>query len=325
MASLDEVNGLTESVAQLTAFVLKDVQEILRFVQNVPEPERHDFTWAALMDVLLAPLTAVAELSGQFYVADREAAGYTTAPPSVPEYTVPEDRVHALTGWMLQPLKETDGATPDLPTALSRGKGAATRLGFDPQREIIYEMGAEDDHQVYYQRMAKPGCCAFCAMLASRGAVYTSEAAAGKVVGRGVPIPRKRRRGGQAGGTQTRGTRAIGEDYHDDCRCTAVAVHESRAQAMEDAAAQWADIYHTAREAAMGKLERNTTELLVPETHTVNGQPVTRYKRKMVHSWINDDPDSPGYGEETAGYGAVQSKILNEMRTLAKAQDLIMA
>lgn len=56
--------------------------------------------------------------------------------------------------------------------------------------------------------------CAFCAMLASRGPVYRSDKSALSVVGD--------RRG------RTRGTRQLGEGYHDHCDCDAVLVREGQ-------------------------------------------------------------------------------------------------
>lgn len=56
--------------------------------------------------------------------------------------------------------------------------------------------------------------CAFCAMLASRGPVYRSDKSALSVVGD--------RRG------RTRGSRELGEGYHDHCDCDAVLVREGQ-------------------------------------------------------------------------------------------------
>lgn len=67
------------------------------------------------------------------------------------------------------------------------------------------------------QRVPKPGCCAFCSMLASRGAVYSPESAGG-VVGRGSPIGSHR----SAKGIRPRGSRQVGEKFHDYCRCEIV-------------------------------------------------------------------------------------------------------
>lgn len=62
-----------------------------------------------------------------------------------------------------------------------------------------------------YRRVAAASACAFCAMLASRGAVYATEAGAVQV-GRG----RDRR---------IRGTQMPGEAYHDHCQCTPEAIY----------------------------------------------------------------------------------------------------
>ncbi|MBF6301176.1 hypothetical protein IU459_27060 [Nocardia amamiensis] len=55
--------------------------------------------------------------------------------------------------------------------------------------------------------------CAFCAMLASRGPVYRSDKSALTVVGRGG---------------RPRGSRALGERYHDGCDCEAVLVRRGQ-------------------------------------------------------------------------------------------------
>lgn len=67
------------------------------------------------------------------------------------------------------------------------------------------------------QRVPQPGCCAFCSMLASRGAAYTERSATG-VVGRGKPIGSHR----LAKGIRPRGSRKLGEKFHDYCRCEVV-------------------------------------------------------------------------------------------------------
>lgn len=92
------------------------------------------------------------------------------------------------------------------------------------------------------QRVPQPGCCAFCSMLASRGAVYTERSATG-VVGRGRSIGPHR----LAKGIRPRGSRKLGEKFHDYCRCEVViltqgnqaelaAVEEQHLAAYENAA-----------------------------------------------------------------------------------------
>lgn len=73
-----------------------------------------------------------------------------------------------------------------------------------------------------WRRVTDGNPCGFCAMLASRGPVYTSEASASRIGGRGKAIdptaPRKR--GGQAKGIRARGKGRLGDRFHSLCGCT---------------------------------------------------------------------------------------------------------
>lgn len=82
--------------------------------------------------------------------------------------------------------------------------GSANRLTLAGSRQTIVETANRSPAITRYRRVAQPGACDFCEMLAGRGAVYTSAASAGSVTGRqGKP----------------RGNRRITESYHDHCRC----------------------------------------------------------------------------------------------------------
>ncbi|ERS57576.1 hypothetical protein HMPREF1261_02249 [Corynebacterium sp. KPL1818] len=77
-----------------------------------------------------------------------------------------------------------------------------------------------------YARMAQPDACAFCRMLASRGAVYGSESAALYV---GAATVRKHYSDGHDRGYRlkqgrVRGVQAAGSKYHDHCRCVAAPI-----------------------------------------------------------------------------------------------------
>ncbi|MCK7676350.1 hypothetical protein [Corynebacterium pygosceleis] len=74
---------------------------------------------------------------------------------------------------------------------------------------------------VRYARYAQPDACAFCRLLASRGAVYGSAARA-KFVGMGgeqAHYSDGRARGRRFKKGRVRGVRKAGESYHDHCRC----------------------------------------------------------------------------------------------------------
>lgn len=88
-----------------------------------------------------------------------------------------------------------------------------------------------------WARHASSTACGFCRLLATRGAVYTSEKAAKGVVGRGKEMTdleamyrgdkegRVQRPGDLqfiAGGVKARGSRSLGSSYHDHCRCIPV-------------------------------------------------------------------------------------------------------
>ena len=77
------------------------------------------------------------------------------------------------------------------------------------------------NHKVGYARYAQADACAFCRLLASRGAVYGSPAAALYV---GTATVRShysdgRRRGYRLKKGRVRGVQRAGERYHDHCRC----------------------------------------------------------------------------------------------------------
>jgi hypothetical protein len=88
--------------------------------------------------------------------------------------------------------------------------GVVTKQTADAAREAVTQATRDDSEAVGWARVTRPKACAWCLMLASRGAVYHSEQDAARVTG------------GERG--RTRGTQAKGNEYHDDCRCFAVPV-----------------------------------------------------------------------------------------------------
>ncbi|WP_433597915.1 hypothetical protein ACQPXH_19180 [Nocardia sp. CA-135953] len=101
---------------------------------------------------------------------------------------------------------ELEEPTPE--EVLARLSRKTQRLIMQPARDTIVESAERDPADARWARVPKGEVtCAFCLVMASRGAVYTSRAAAVSVIGR---------RG------RTRGKRALGEDYHDFCDCEAV-------------------------------------------------------------------------------------------------------
>ena len=108
--------------------------------------------------------------------------------------------------------------------------GTFQRGLWDMSRDTtLFNVDAEQGAK--WARHASANACEFCRMLATRGAVYASEASASAVGGRGKDVSTnfdattgKRKRGGQAKGVRTRGNQSIGSKYHDHCHCVAVEV-----------------------------------------------------------------------------------------------------
>ncbi|MDU7359627.1 MAG: EndoU domain-containing protein [Propionibacteriaceae bacterium] len=101
--------------------------------------------------------------------------------------------------------------------------------------------------------------CAFCAMLATR-TDYTSPFAAQYVVGRGKTT-RLGARGRRGLGVRPRGSRSLGEKYHDNCGCTVAEVFDDWEPSYAER--QQKELYEEARKACAEKgLEPNLKNIL---------------------------------------------------------------
>ncbi|MCA1191623.1 hypothetical protein [Saccharopolyspora sp. 6V] len=104
--------------------------------------------------------------------------------------------------------KTARGRTPEAAAriALIDASGAGSRHVLDAGREALREQVANDPAKPLWARITDEAPCDFCAMLASRGAVYVTRQSA-------LHSSNRRR---------TAGTRSRwGEAYHDNCGCTA--------------------------------------------------------------------------------------------------------
>jgi len=159
--------------------------------------------------------------------------------------TVGTRRWHALAGWGAAPAMFEQGGAALVYSLLS---GGLTKILTESAADTMVG-NAEAQGGMRAQRVPRPGCCAFCGLLASRFADYSTESAAGTVVGRGAPLSKNfnadgsRRRGGKAKGIRPRGSRAIGEEFHDHCRCRIVAVTGSNYVELQATSEKYYDSY----------------------------------------------------------------------------------
>lgn len=176
--------------------------------------------------------------------------------PISPESFVemPPSYWHSLVGW-----GTTEGVID-----WSKLAGGLTRRLTEMSADTMVG-NAEMQSGLSAQRVPRVGCCAFCSMLASRGAVY-SPGTAGKVVGRGKPVESNyradgtRKRGGAANGIQPRGSRRMGEKYHDNCRCRVVTVTKNNSVQLSKEADRHFELYKDAYDKVWSGLELNVVQ-----------------------------------------------------------------
>ncbi|AIM50341.1 MuF-like minor capsid protein [Mycobacterium phage Omnicron] len=227
---------------------------------------------------LIAPfLGAANDLTAQWYSEQKAApssTGFVVEPAALP----PVDQLAASGRWA---VLQSEPAT-----AL---RGSATRAVFDASRRTVVDNVAREPG-ARWARHASANACSFCRMLATRGGVYTSAEAAGGVAGRGVDLTVADRRmiagglmsrdeaverrsvyrsehqaakyGAAVGDKRvsigrTRGTRKLGERYHDHCHCIAVMVRPGDVYDPPDYVKQWEQDYIDAVTAS--KAAGNTT------------------------------------------------------------------
>ncbi|RLK22633.1 ADP-ribosyltransferase exoenzyme [Micromonospora sp. M71_S20] len=146
-----------------------------------------------------------AELGGAFYLAHRQAAGVRGAMPEIAwAPPLPGGQLAAsllVTGPVAVKRAIRMGATVDqaLAAAEVKAAGAAYRHTSNGGRGTIKGTAYRDKKALGWARVSDGRPCAFCAMLASRGAVYFS--------------------------AQTAGLTDDGDKYHDNCGCFVVPVY----------------------------------------------------------------------------------------------------
>ena len=151
---------------------------------------------AGALEAFLAELVAAygsvaAALAADFYDQLRDEAGAPGRFRADLADPVPAGQAEAAARWAAGPLFGGDGAQ----AALDHAAGSVQRLVQQPARDTIALNVSRDPAKPGWARVPRGRGCAFCRMLAGRGAVYTSAQAA-------------------------RGMRA----YHDHCKCSAVPV-----------------------------------------------------------------------------------------------------
>jgi hypothetical protein len=177
--------GLVVALQQLIAGLWAAVDPT-RLKETLPPFEQQVYALVSRFSLVSAVLAS------RQYLAERAAAGVYSrfTPPLAP--APPEDQVMASLGWAVADLwKHPDQGQ----VALTNVDGAASRLVLNRGRETTLDAVLKDRQATGWAREARPNACSFCAMLATRGAVYKSARSAGE-----------------------------GHPYHNHCHCQVVPV-----------------------------------------------------------------------------------------------------
>lgn len=224
LTTLASVNEFRRATDDLTTIALGEVNDLLAFLGDAPPATVRNSLIQLLPEVVSPYLTASGDLAATWY-EDLRAASVGGSYYATSSGAVNQARIDSLVRFGVKPLFGQGDST-----VLSLIGGGVQRLIAGAGRTTIENNAMQDRVRVGFARIPRPGCCAFCSLLAGRGAVYSSESAAGGVVGRGVSAESTAgKRGGQGKGVKSRnkgsGARAIGSsDYHDFCRCVAAPV-----------------------------------------------------------------------------------------------------
>ncbi|MGP5219492.1 VG15 protein [Arthrobacter rhombi] len=282
MIQREQVESYRDTLGELNTAALGDLRDMLDSLDAVEKQEARQMLFDAMPQVFEPYAISASDVSATFYEEQRALAGSPSkyTPKALTE-PVPPESWNSLVGWATSPDKLGDRPLSDSFESLS---GGVIKRLTEAAAETQHQNAVDDPDPVAFQRVPAPGCCGFCGMLASRGAAYGSREQAGVVVGRGVPISKRdrangtKRSGGQAKGVKTRGTREAGESFHDNCKCSVIAVHQGNAVEMQADADKYYDAYRDAKELVDGQLERHVETFTAPDG-----------SKKNRYTWVDED------------------------------------
>lgn len=181
MPALVDVMNHRRALDDYSSLAIGDVVDLARqFDLDVP-PVAQRQAQRTLTAVLEPYSDAVATSAADWYEDlrfDSVGGRYTATLADPPT----EGQIRSMAGWSVEPIWAPDRFPGEDPfdLMLSRLSGGAMRLLFAVDRATILDNAERDPLDVAYARYASANACAFCSMLATRGAVYTSKEKARK-------------------------------------------------------------------------------------------------------------------------------------------------
>ena len=205
----------------LTRLLVRDIRGLRRLI--IPSRLRQSMPdWLAAMQAVIDQYSfASAALGAEFYDAQRDAAGvpgvFTASVTDPP----PEGKTEASLRWATKDVweREPDVATDAqaqplavrLEQAAKKAEAVAQKLVADTGRSTVTGAVREDAQATAWARTAALGACAFCKLIASRGAVFKQDTAR--------------------------------FEAHDGCHCGAIPIFRGQRFELSPQAAEWARLY----------------------------------------------------------------------------------
>jgi hypothetical protein len=197
-----------DMINNLVAVAVGDVKTVLDSFEGTANPiVFRDALLLALPEVLDPYCSAASVLAAEWYEQLRDLANPSSSyTPTAGVVNITGNAERLVRYAVASLFRQSDRPVFQLIS------GGVQRLIANAGRQTIHANMVADPAPTRWARVARPGCCVFCGMLASRGAVYGSRESASGVVSRGLPVSAKDFR----------------STFHNHCTCVAVPLHEGQ-------------------------------------------------------------------------------------------------
>lgn len=261
-------------LAQVTRIGADQLNKLWAQASRLSDIDFATFITEAFPELVDPYSAAAADLATDWYNQSPSLSNYTAVPGPLPL----AEQLTKSASWALG----GDGTK-----ALDRMQGTLQRAINDSARDtIVYN--TEFEPGARWARHASANACAFCKLMATRGAVYRTEADALTVRGRSVDLSQgdrrnraagngttdellarrigqttyvRGRRKGQTKSRRTRGSRALGDKYHDHCHCVAIEIRPGASYEPPPYVDEWNDSYARAARESNTKGEYGAVDL----------------------------------------------------------------
>lgn len=203
-----------DTLTNVNTVMLGDVHKLWSHSQGMSESQFKSFIVQTYPETVSPYIALSADMATDWYDRSAPDLTYQAIPADLP----PVEQLEASASWALTTDTDWDKAFKLL-------AGSAQRAVFNGARNTVV-FNASREKGARWARHASFNACRFCQMLATRGAVYHSEASAGGIVNRG-----------DGSGTGK---------YHDHCHCIAVMIRPGQDYQPAPYIADWDKDYRRA-------------------------------------------------------------------------------